>query len=628
MVLGLKRRSGILAGLGILGVLVAGSIGFRISRQVSKSLEASTPDSAPLQLAPLPAPSPRAECWGSGNVEAVALTPSSLLSAGGFGIKNETEDLSAGLPTLRASALTLWRGNPILGLESGGLFLRREGRWEEVRTGFGILHVRTLLESPGGELYIGAREGLFQAAWAANRIERLDPASVRCLALEGGILLAGGEQGLRRIEGRRSQLLTTPDPWVDAVGLRGRDVWIQTTLGLARGPLEGPFAAIPGGEEAQSSAQDSNGTIWIVAEERLLRFDQGRAMEERVPSPPRRILNAAGILFLDTDAGLFRRSKNGWTLARPRPAGLPSGPFHVTALAPWREALAVGLFDGGLLLGEGSGRTSDVTLGKSTVEWHSVPGSAAWGVNALLGTGGSIYIASLRGAARFDGRSVKALDDSEGASFSLASTSHGVAVGYGQGLMLPGSRFLSAFHGLPGNQILALVPEEADHPLFAGTPSGLGAVSQGRVLWRAGAGDMKLPHPWVTGLAWFKGQLYVGTYGGGAAKRVAPQDRALDGSATDRSAIDKVGHFEPFLETGNFKVNTGCLVEAGGRLFLGTDGQGLLRLKQDASRFIPLNGPALPSANITALQAMGDWLYIGTPEGLARIPMSTAVLGD
>jgi hypothetical protein len=165
---------------------------------------------------------------------------------------------------------------------------------------------------------------------------------------------------------------------------------------------------------------------------------------------------------------------------------------------------------------------------------------------------------------------------------------------------------LSAFQGLPGNQALALAGGE---PLFVGTPSGLGAVSGSKVAWRVTAGEGLLPHPWVTALALCGDALYVGTYGGGVARRMA----APPGGPAK-------GRFESFPETEGFKVNTGCLVEAGGRLYLGTDGQGLFRLRQDGSRFLPVR-IHLPSPRVTAISQGPDGLYVGTDEGLARVPL-------
>src|SRR5262249_43754111 len=205
---------------------------------------------------------------------------------------------------------------------------------------------------------------------------------------------------------------------------------------------------------------------WGVTDDgRLLRVDgEGARAEEHPPAVPRRVMTAGGELFADTEAGLFRRTAEGWRKAADRGDALPSGNAHVTALA-WRgERLVAGFFDGGL---------AEAELGaRPRAAWRAVPGSAAWGGNALLSAGGALYVAGLRGAARYDGGGLHAIDG-PGAAFSLAATDDGVAIGYGQGVLLPGRTLLSAFHGLPGNQALALA--SADR-LVVGTPSGLGAA--------------------------------------------------------------------------------------------------------------------------------------------------------
>jgi hypothetical protein len=262
--------------------------------------------------------------------------------------------------------------------------------------------------------------------------------------------------------------------------------------------------------------------------------------------------------------------------------------------------LVAGFFDGGLAVAEPE-------AGAKTLAWRAVPGSDAWGVNALLPAGGALYVASLRGAARFDGTRLTPLEG-PGAAFSLAATPDGVAIGYGQGVLLPGPRLLSAFHGLPGNQALALLSGDA---LFVGTPSGLGALVGTRVKWSVTPGQGKLPHPWVTALARREDGLYVGTYGGGVVRRTATSDESA------------AGRFEPFAETAGLKINAGGLVEAGGRLYAATDGRGVWRLSRDQRHFVPLDLP-LPSPRITALLAGKDGLWVGTDEGVARVPFDVA----
>jgi hypothetical protein len=319
----------------------------------------------------------------------------------------------------------------------------------------------------------------------------------------------------------------------------------------------------------------------------------GRVHAERLPSLVRRLVAADDALFADTEDGLFGREAGGWRRARARPPALPAGFAHVSALSFLGTRLVAGAFGGGLAV-----------LDEPRREWRAVTGSAAWGVNALLPAGGVLFVASLRGAARFDGVRLSPLDG-PGAAFSLAATREGVAIGYGQGVLLPGSGLLSAFHGLPGNQALALA---AGDGLFVGTPSGLGVLDGRRVRWRATGSDGRLPHPWVQALLLAEDGLYVGTYGGGIARR--PSDRgAPDGTA-----------LEPFPETEGMKIAAGGLLEAGGRLYAGTEGRGLLRLRRDRSRFEPLALP-LPSPRVTALAARAGELWVGTEEGLLRLPL-------
>ena len=132
--------------------------------------------------------------------------------------------------------------------------------------------------------------------------------------------------------------------------------------------------------------------------------------------------------------------------------------------------------------------------------------------------GGVVYAATLRGAFRIAEGKARLLEGA-GAAFSLAATGSGLAVGYGQGVLLPGPRLISAFHGLPGNQAYALAA--SGEALWVGTPTGLGRVERRRVTERVLPGEGKLPHPWVTALWTREDGLWVATYGGGLAVRRA-----------------------------------------------------------------------------------------------------------
>jgi hypothetical protein len=490
----------------------------------------------------------------------------------------------------------------VVATEAGGLFRRRGGGWEEARTGFGILHVRTLAETEAGELLVGAKEGLFRAGFGSADLTRLDAHPVRSLAATRSLVVAGGEEGLFHVEGGRVAAVECPDAWIESVGVLGSTLFAATPSGLMRGPVGGPLQPVAAAMDVASGVSDAE-AFWGVPwprSETVRRVTTESVGEERLPAPVLRLMSSSGALFADTEAGLFRRAPEGWTLVRPRPEALPPGSAHLSALAIFAGRLVAGTFDGGLAIADDAGPS----------HWRAVPGSAAWGINALLAAGGELYVASLRGAARFDGARLRPIDG-PGAAFALAATDDGVAIGYAQGLRLPGARLVSAFHGLPGNQVLALA---TSHELFVGTPSGLGAIRGRRVAWRVGAGESELPHPWVTALLGDDDGLFVGTYGGGVARRIPAAKRAAAGSLADEA------RYRAFPETDGLKVNAGCLVRAGGRLYVGTDGSGLWRSSADGTRFDRLS-LALPSPRVTALATSARTLFVGTDEGLARVSL-------
>ncbi len=585
----MRRAVAIVAAVAASLGLAAAGLFWKTRHDVERALATTTRDEQPLAfvaVTPSGAAGPR---WGGREIAAVAWSDDGLVAAGASGVFSRSGALDAGLPRLRGSALSTWRGRLVVALAGGGFYRRGESSWEEARSGYGVLHVRTFAETEGGELLVGAREGLFRAAWASNRLERLESHPVRSIVVDGGSIWSGGEEGLRLLAGGATRDVPSPDPWIESLGrLEGR-LFAVTASGLASG---GDALEPVAGGEAVVQGVVSQGRFVGLADtaDALRRFDAaGRFTEEILPGPTRRLFAVGEVLLADTDLGLRRRERDGWSDALPAPAALPWPQGHVSALAFLDGRLVAGRFDGGLAVAAPQ---------SGALAFREVPGASAWGVNALLPAGGAVYVASLRGAARFDGRRLTALDG-PGAAFSLAATPEGVAIGYAQGVLLPGQKLLSAFHGLPGNQATALA---GGTPLFVGTPSGLGSVRARRVEWRVTPGEGKLPHPWITALLELEDVLYVGTYGGGVVRRL------------------ESGRFEPFVETEGVKVAAGALLEAGGRVYLGTEGRGLFRLSRDGARFEPVRA-ALPSPDVTALAAADGALYVGTDEGLTRLAL-------
>src|SRR5262249_40438388 len=157
---------------------------------------------------------------------------------------------------------------------------------------------------------------------------------VRTLATVPGAVLAGGEDGLYRVEPGRITAIETADSWIESVAVLGEEVFAATASGLLRGGPGQPLLSVRGGEDVAPGVADEEGFWAAVSPPAPLvrRVDtEGRVREEHLPEAVRRLLRAEGRLFADTAAGLFVRESAGWRRAVPRPGALPVGSSHVGA---------------------------------------------------------------------------------------------------------------------------------------------------------------------------------------------------------------------------------------------------------------------------------------------------------
>ncbi|MBK6403886.1 MAG: hypothetical protein IPF66_01895 [Holophagales bacterium] len=603
-----RRTLALVAGVFLAAGAGAGLILYRLDRTVAREAAPGRVRAdrvRPLAFVTSERSVVRGDVAGDGQVLGAAEVAGVLHLATGSGLTaaDRLFDVGDGLPTLRVSAVASWRGTAVFALEKGGWGRLGATGPELATTGFGDLEVRAFGETEGGELLVGARQGLYRAPFGAGEIEKLDDAPVRSLALPpGGEIASGGEKGLRLVSrgGSAPRLVATPDPWVESVAVLGDEIWVATAAGAARGPRDATrLAPVTRGADATS----------LVAWDGALRFipsggpprvsallPDGSRRETPAPERFRRLLVVAGRLLADGPSGLWRFDPaRGFERVREAPPSLPNP--HVNALATDAARLYLGFFDGGLAVADPRG---------APLSASAFPSGDAWGVNALLPMGGVLYAATLRGAFRIAEGKARLLEGA-GAAFSLAATGSGLAIGYGQGVLLPGPRLLSAFHGLPGNQAYALAA--SGEALWVGTPTGLGRVERRRVTERVLPGEGKLPHPWVTALWTREDGLWVATYGGGLAVR-----RAGDAGPT----------WESFPETRGLKVNAGALLGLpDGRLCAGTQGSGVWCSDRLRSRFARVDLP-LPSPDVFALAAFPrespDLLFVGTSEGLLRLP--------
>jgi len=94
----------------------------------------------------------------------------------------------------------------------------------------------------------------------------------------------------------------------------------------------------------------------------------------------------------------------------------------------------------------------------------------------------------------------------------------------------------------------------------------------------------------------------VGTYGAGVL------------------GLDSSGRFHSFeIGSGQFEVNPNAMLVTPGVVLAGTLGEGLYLYDRQSERWSVIHD-GLPSWNVTALAAANGYIYIGTDNGLVRIP--------
>ncbi|MGH9522589.1 MAG: hypothetical protein ACRD3E_08665, partial [Terriglobales bacterium] len=84
--------------------------------------------------------------------------------------------------------------------------------------------------------------------------------------------------------------------------------------------------------------------------------------------------------------------------------------------------------------------------------------------------------------------------------------------------------------------------------------------------------------------------------------------------------LDESGKFHS-LETasGDFEVNPNAMLATPEFVLAGSLGQGLFVLDRKSGRWSAIR-EGLPSLNVTALAAANGYIYVGTDNGLVRIP--------
>jgi ligand-binding sensor domain-containing protein len=163
-----------------------------------------------------------------------------------------------------------------------------------------------------------------------------------------------------------------------------------------------------------------------------------------------------------------------------------------------------------------------------------------------------------------------------------------------------GTSSLYAFQGLVNNHAYALAASGSR--VLVGTLGGLSILDSGVVTAGYTTANSGLKHNWITAIARVDADWFLGTYGAGVLK------------------LDSAGRWSAFADLkAPIEINNNAMLVTARAVYAGTLGQGLAVFNRASERWTRIT-TGLPSANVTALAAGGGYIYIGTDNGLSRVP--------
>lgn len=318
-------------------------------------------------------------------------------------------------------------------------------------------------------------------------------------------------------------------------------------------------------------------------------------------SPVEQLLYVAATNYAVTEAGLLRQEPDGgWSKVLNGGEALLTDRDVSSLMVASDGRLWVGYFDRGL----------DILPATGGALAH-VENDRVFCVNRIVEDTrkSEVVVATANGLVLFDrdGRQRQVLDRDSGLIAShvtdvalmgdsvVAATPAGITF-----LDSSGAHSLYAFEGLVNNHVYAL--GSGGERLLVGTLGGLSLLSGGQVQRNLTTANSGLKANWITGLAEVGDDWLVGTYGEGvfrldAAGAVTATEAAKDGTI----------------------VNPGAMLADGRLVLVGTLGRGLLVADATGTRWHTVTA-GLPSLNVTALAIDKGIVFVGTDNGLVKIP--------
>lgn len=525
-------------------------------------------------------------------------------------------DLPAAPLTALAAGLDPRDGGPGLFAATAGeglLIVSEAGRIELMRAAEQTARdITAVLPLADGRVLLGTQQSgvlVYSAAGLGFLHEELGRGHVVALAgTPEQIWIATLEDGLVRFQAgaieRFDEHSGLPDKRVLSLAFEGGSIFAGTSVGVAELREGTPRRTLADGFFASALWADGERLSVGTFEEGVAEVPLTRARTMPVSRPVaagpravRRLVELEGDLYAVTPSALWQRAPDGsWSVA-VAPAGLLRD-RNVSALHVGEDGrLWVGYFDRGLDVLDGSGPAA------------AVEDDVVYCVNRIVEDPerGYIAVATANGLVFLDaaGRPRQTLRRADGLMADhvtdIVFRPGGWIAAAPSGLTFfdaAGLRGLYALHGLVNNHVYALAAR--GETLLAGTLGGLSVLEGGIVRRSYTTANSPLGHNWISALAGFRNDWYVGTYGAGVAR------------------LTNEGEWRLFEEMDGVEINPNAMAISPGRLYAGTLDSGLLAYSPDLDTWKTVI-QGLPSANVTAVTYAGGTLYVGTDNGLARI---------
>lgn len=505
----------------------------------------------------------------------------------------------------------------LIATENGGI-LAFNGRTfrEIVPTKSEARTVTSLLSAPSGHLLFGTKKRgvlLYDGKYIEVLHSLLDAIYVTALAGSESDLWVGTlDRGVLHFHAGAVDSLTEqqglPDPQVRSLAVSGETTYVGTATGVAVFQ-SGRFSRVLAPGVLATALLVTPGVLYVGSEDQgvvpiPLQQDHGNSLPGISPQMAgvRQLFLSADSVYAVARDGVFRLAPHafGWDRVLQSGATVLSD-RNISALAGDPSGqLWVGYFDRGLdLLASDNGRALHIEDEHVFCVNRIFPESKT----------GAVDVATANGLVRFNasGSEQQVLTRADGLIADhvtdIVSYRDGLALATPAGLTFldaSGARSMYAFHGLVNNHVYAL--GVSGDELLAGTLGGLSQLNQGDIRVNYTTGNSNLKHNWITAIVPVGSEWMVGTYGAGVF------------------GLDSSRRFHPFeTASGPLEINPNAMLATPDFVLAGTLGNGLYLYSRHSERWSVIRN-GLPSLNITAFTFINGYVYIGTDNGLVRIP--------